>query len=200
MLVQGVMQRCIRCPWQLSVGPVCLCRTRPSLQWTPLWQRVALYICRALAPQWKDTCSNQKIRLFQPHFKPGKKKSNQNCGEKKKNLFKASYFPTISYHKEKKENLLPSYNAISICPVYDREPQHLPLWENKRTEFTQRQHTILDCTCPKEKEKKKNLEVLCENTRLVKYRLVAGFVLQFFNKESKYARRLLFYSLIVDRT
>lgn len=103
MLVQGVMQRCIRCPWQLSVGPVCLCRTRPSLQWTPLWQRVALYICRALAPQWKDTCSNQKIRLFQPHFKPGKKKSNQNCGEKKKNLFKASYFPTISYHKEKKK-------------------------------------------------------------------------------------------------
>lgn len=74
MLVQGVMQRCISCPWQLSVGLVCLCRTRPSLQWTPLWQRLALYISKALAPQWKGTrVQTRKFDCFDLILNKGKK-------------------------------------------------------------------------------------------------------------------------------
>ena len=145
-LVQGVMQRCIPCPWQLSVGPICLCRTHPSLKWTPLEQRLALYISRALAPPWKDMCSNQKIWFFLLILNRGwgvggggGVDSNKNWGKKKrKRIFKFStsllslIIKKIGREKRKKENWLPSYNVISNCPFHNRDPQELPCWENKR--------------------------------------------------------------------
>lgn len=154
MLSLGVMQRCIRCPWQLSARPVCLRRTRPSLQWTPLYK------------DWPFTFPklwpfNEKTHVFKPEysvistsFQIKGKNVIKTVEQERKRIFldfpTALRSPTI---KKKTGNRSPSYSVISNCHLCNRIRRTFLLWENKRIEIIQRQHTILEYMGPKGKGK-----------------------------------------------